>query len=193
MRLYEPLTEFGRCRDFWEQKRPFVGMQIVRAGNFTPWRSAFRPRDGMAALARTPVLPKATRVGAQSAQLRRPRPRSATSAQRRLATLACSRPVFGWVEIVPTDLGPRLRIDSSARRPLQCRGRRKSLRNSEQSDRVLSMNFHSSESSQGIQAAASKKGAQIDAWLQPETRVETEAIVFYFFARNPLKNPDSDE
>ena len=29
--------------------------------------------------------------------------------------------------------------------------------------------------------------------LQPETRVETEEIVFYFFARNPLISPDSDE
>jgi hypothetical protein len=38
----------------------------------------------MVALARTLVLPEATRVGALSAQLRRPRPRSATSAIRRL-------------------------------------------------------------------------------------------------------------
>jgi hypothetical protein len=38
----------------------------------------------MTAMARTLVLPEATAVGALSAQLRRPRPRSATSAIRRL-------------------------------------------------------------------------------------------------------------
>jgi hypothetical protein len=36
-------------------------------------------RSGTAALAQTPVLPEATLIGALSAQLRRPRPRSAMS------------------------------------------------------------------------------------------------------------------
>jgi hypothetical protein len=47
-------------------------------------RSLFRAPNGMAGLARTPVVPEATPVRALSAQLRRPRTRSATSAQRRL-------------------------------------------------------------------------------------------------------------
>ena len=42
--------------------------------------SLFRARNGTAAVARTPVLPEATLIGSLSAQLRRPRPRSATSA-----------------------------------------------------------------------------------------------------------------
>jgi hypothetical protein len=42
------------------------------------------PRNGMAALGRTPVFPKAKGVGGLSAQLRRPQPRSAMSAKRRL-------------------------------------------------------------------------------------------------------------
>ena len=40
---------------------------------------AISARNEMAALARTPVLPEATLVGAVSAQLRRPRSRSATA------------------------------------------------------------------------------------------------------------------
>jgi hypothetical protein len=48
-------------------------------------------RNGMTAMAVTPALPEATRVGALSAQLRRPRPRSGTSAQRRLRTNRASR------------------------------------------------------------------------------------------------------
>jgi hypothetical protein len=47
--------------------------------------------DGMAALARTPVLPRATPVCAVSAQLRRPRPLSATSAKRRSPPFECWR------------------------------------------------------------------------------------------------------
>jgi hypothetical protein len=43
---------------------------------------------GMEALARTPVLPEATLVSVLSAQLRRPRPRSATGALRRLRSSA---------------------------------------------------------------------------------------------------------
>jgi hypothetical protein len=43
-------------------------------------------RNGVAALALTPVLPEATSVGAFSAHLRRPRPRSATSTLRRFET-----------------------------------------------------------------------------------------------------------
>jgi hypothetical protein len=42
-----------------------------------------RPLRRMTAMARTPVLPKATPVGALSAQLGSPRPRSAMSAVRR--------------------------------------------------------------------------------------------------------------
>jgi len=44
----------------------------------------------MPALAPTPVFPEATLVGVLSAQLRRPRPRSGMSAQRRF------RPVGRW-------------------------------------------------------------------------------------------------
>jgi hypothetical protein len=47
-------------------------------------KKPFRAPDGMTAMARTPVLPGATPVGSLSAQLRRPRPRSATGALRRL-------------------------------------------------------------------------------------------------------------
>jgi hypothetical protein len=47
-------------------------------------RSLLRARNGMTALARTPVLPETTPGGAFPAQLRRPRPRSARSAIRRL-------------------------------------------------------------------------------------------------------------
>jgi hypothetical protein len=43
-----------------------------------------RARNGTPAMARTPVLPEATPVGAVSAQLRRSRQRSASSASRRL-------------------------------------------------------------------------------------------------------------
>ena len=46
--------------------------------------SLFRTPSRLTALSRTPVLPEATVVGAVSAQLRRPRPQSATSAIRRL-------------------------------------------------------------------------------------------------------------
>ena len=46
--------------------------------------AVFRAPNGMAAMARTPVLPGATPVRALTAQLRHPRPRSATSAIRRL-------------------------------------------------------------------------------------------------------------
>jgi hypothetical protein len=44
---------------------------------------AFRARIGMTGLARTPVLPEATPVGALSAQLRHPRTRPAMCAKRR--------------------------------------------------------------------------------------------------------------
>ena len=44
---------------------------------------AVRARNEMPALVRTPVLPRAMTIGAVSVQLRRPRPRSATSAKRR--------------------------------------------------------------------------------------------------------------
>jgi len=43
----------------------------------------FAPRNGMTGMAGTPVLPEATLVGAVTAQLRRPRRRSATPALRR--------------------------------------------------------------------------------------------------------------
>ena len=49
------------------------------------------PRDGTTGFARTPVLPDAALVGALSAQLRRPRTRSATSASRRFETFNSSR------------------------------------------------------------------------------------------------------
>ena len=58
-------VEGGRTVD--KQEPPF------RAGKV-------RARNGMAALARTPVLPEAALVGAVPAQLRRPRTQSATSA-----------------------------------------------------------------------------------------------------------------
>src|ERR1700722_17871413 len=48
----------------------------------------------MPALARTPVLPEATVVGALSAQLSRPRMRSATSALRRLRPSAARDPMI---------------------------------------------------------------------------------------------------
>ena len=48
-------------------------------------------RNGVAALALTPVLPEATSVGTLSAQSRRPRPWSATSAIRQLATFPLSQ------------------------------------------------------------------------------------------------------
>src|SRR5208337_879001 len=50
--------------------------------------------NGMAALARTPVFPAAITVGPFPAQLRRPRPRSATAAIRRL------RPFDAWGRIL---------------------------------------------------------------------------------------------
>src|SRR5271165_2397422 len=45
----------------------------------------------MPAFAQTPLLPEADRVGALSAQLRRPRPRRATSAIRRLRPFVAQR------------------------------------------------------------------------------------------------------
>jgi hypothetical protein len=47
-------------------------------------QSPLRAQNGTTATARTPVLPEATPVGVLCAQLRRPRPWSATSALRRL-------------------------------------------------------------------------------------------------------------
>ena len=53
--------------------------------------SRLRALRRMTAMARTPVLPEATPEGALSAQLRRPRPRSATAALRQLPSFDCSR------------------------------------------------------------------------------------------------------
>src|SRR5271166_1585653 len=54
--------------------------RYVRSGRL----GLFRAADGMTPVVQTPVLPEATLVGPLSAHLMRPRPRSATSAIRRL-------------------------------------------------------------------------------------------------------------
>ncbi len=51
----------------------------------------FRARKGTTAVVRIPVLPEATPAGPLSAQSRRLRPRSATSAIRRSSRLLCAK------------------------------------------------------------------------------------------------------
>ena len=70
-------------------------------------------------MSRTPVLPEATGQGALPAQLRRPRPRSATSAIRRFATFNPSRRMSVMGRFRPSDRWP-----GQVFRQLQCiRGR----------------------------------------------------------------------
>ena len=57
-----------------------------------PWLQAYSRSIWIVGFVRTPVLPSAAPVGTLSAQLRRPRPLSPTSAKRR------SRTVAGWTE-----------------------------------------------------------------------------------------------
>jgi hypothetical protein len=65
----------------------------------------FRARNGMTAMARTPLLPEPTLVGALSAQLRRPRPQPAVSALRRLRPSAAQRRCDG-VDSEKCTIGP---------------------------------------------------------------------------------------
>jgi hypothetical protein len=62
----EPQSCVGGGRKTDKPELPLRAVSLVRASN------------GMAALARTPVLPEATVLGVLSAQLRRPRTQSAT-------------------------------------------------------------------------------------------------------------------
>ncbi len=71
--------------------------------NFTPrmWTrctNASPTPNGMTALARTPVLPETILVGKLSAHMRRPRPRSATPAVRRLRPSALRKNFDGGIQ-----------------------------------------------------------------------------------------------
>ena len=69
--------------------------------------SQLRARNGMMALARTPVLPEAVPEGKLSAQLRRSRPRSATGALRRLPAVCCAQIAVIPRRLAVTALGGR--------------------------------------------------------------------------------------